>query len=84
MTTRRDRECRVLLERLSAYLDGDLSSASCAAIERHARSCRRCATVIADFRKATGLCRRIAATPLPAAVRTRARARVRKLLDDTR
>jgi anti-sigma factor RsiW len=69
-----------MLERLSAYLDGDLPAAACATIERHSRGCRRCAKVIADLRKTTGTCRKAAATPLPSAVRKRARARIQALL----
>jgi anti-sigma factor RsiW len=79
--TRADRPaCRMLLEQLSAYLDGDLSAAECATIKRHSQGCRRCADVIADFRKTTGVCRRAAAQPLPAAVKRRAQARIRALL----
>lgn len=72
--------CESLLAQISAYLDGDLGAATCEAIERHASSCDRCAVVIEDFRKATGLCRTAAETPLPDAVRALAQARVRALL----
>lgn len=72
--------CESLLEQISAYLDGDLGAATCEAIERHAASCGRCAVVIEDFRKATGLCRTAADAPLPDPVRALAQARVRALL----
>jgi anti-sigma factor RsiW len=72
--------CESLLAQISAYLDGDLGAATCEAIERHASSCDRCAVVIEDFRKATGLCRTAADAPLPDAVRSLAQARVRALL----
>lgn len=73
--------CRVLLERLSAYLDGDLPASECRSIAAHARTCARCSDVLADFRSATGLCRRAGARPLPPAVRQRAKDRVRRLLE---
>jgi len=72
--------CESLLEQISAYLDGDLGAATCEAIEHHASSCDRCAVVIEDFRKATGLCRTAADAPLPDTVRALAQARVRALL----
>jgi len=72
--------CASLLDQISAYLDGDLGAATCEAIERHASSCDRCAVVIEDFRKATGLCRTAADAPLPDTVRELAQARVKALL----
>lgn len=71
---------RSLLERLSAYLDGDLPPSECDLIARHARTCTRCAAVLADLKRTTGLCRRAAAKPLPASVRRLARARIRELV----
>ena len=82
MKSRATGECRILLERLSAYLDGDLSARACATIERHCRTCRRCAAAIADLRQTTGLCRRAARTPLPDAVRRRAQARLRLVIGE--
>jgi len=73
--------CEILVEQLSAYIDGDLAAAECATIEEHARSCQRCATVIRDLRDTVGLCHKAAKRPLPEAVKRRARARVRALLN---
>ena len=81
MRRRTTRPCRMLLERLSAYLDGDLAAPQCAAVDRHCRRCRRCARALADLRATVGLCREAAARPLPSAVRRRALAQVRALLD---
>jgi anti-sigma factor RsiW len=75
--------CASLLERISAYLDGDLNAADCAMVERHAATCATCAQVIADFRATTGLCRKAAEAPLPEAVRDKARARIAALLGKT-
>jgi anti-sigma factor RsiW len=73
--------CRLLLERLSAYIDGDLPAPACRRIERHARQCPRCSTVIDDLRRTTGLCRRAGEAPLPAPVRKLARERIRRLME---
>lgn len=72
--------CDRLLDQISAYLDGDLGAATCLAIEEHAATCPRCADVIAEFRRATGLCRKAADAPLPDTVRALAQARVKALL----
>jgi len=70
----------MLLERLSAYLDGDLPGSACRRIEAHAKACARCTAVLDDFRKTTGLCRKAGERPLPPAVRKTARDHVRRLL----
>ncbi len=72
--------CEGLLAQISAYLDGELSAATCEQIEHHAQSCAQCERVIADFRATTGICRTAADTPLPDAVRAKAQERVRELL----
>ena len=78
------RHCNLLVEQLSAFLDDDLSPTACTRIRRHARTCARCAAVIEDLQETAGLCRRVGRQPLPAAVRARARARIRGLLGASR
>jgi anti-sigma factor RsiW len=80
MTRTSSSSCRILLERLSAYLDGDLPASECRKIEAHADRCPRCTEVLDDFRKTTGLCRHAGERPLPPAVRKMAREHVRRLL----
>jgi anti-sigma factor RsiW len=75
-------ECRKLLERVSAYLDGDLGPMECRVIERHCSTCPSCAELIAGLRNAIGLCHQASGRPLPDGVRQRAKARIRKLLSD--
>jgi anti-sigma factor RsiW len=77
---RQPSQCRVLLERLSAYLDRDLPPRDCRRLDAHGRQCRRCARVLADLRQTTSLCRRAAGQPLPPSVRQAARDRIRRLL----
>jgi len=74
-------DCREVLAGISAYLDGDLDSTGCEAIERHCLDCPRCAEVVRGLRETVGLCRQAAAVPLPESVRKRARDGVRRLLD---
>jgi anti-sigma factor RsiW len=84
MTRGGTRSCDVLIERLSAYVDGDLGAAACDRIQAHARACPRCAVVIAGLRKTAGVCHRAGRAPLPAPVRARARQYIDALLGPTR
>ena len=83
MTRANETSCRVLLERLSAYLDDDLPAAACRRIEEHAKTCARCTHVLDDLRKTTGLCRSAGQRPVPPAVTKIAREQVRRLLRST-
>jgi anti-sigma factor RsiW len=74
-------DCKAILDNISAYLDGELDSTACEAIERHCRGCLTCAALVNGLRETVGLCRQAASVPLPAAVRQRARDSVRQLLD---
>ncbi len=76
-------DCRTVLAGISAYLDGELETTACEAIERHCQDCARCAALVKGLRDTVGLCQQAAAAPLPESVRQRARASVRRLLDDT-
>jgi anti-sigma factor RsiW len=75
-----NRECQDILAGISAYLDGDLESAACAAIEQHRQTCTRCAALVTGLTETVGLCRQAGTTPLPEDVRQRARDSVRRLL----
>ena len=73
-------QCGAMLAGISAYLDGDLDATACQAIELHCRACPRCAAVVDGLRETIGLCREAGKTPLPEAVRQRARASIERLL----
>ena len=83
MTTR-ELTCREVLAAVSDFLDGDLDADRCAAIERHCAGCPACAEVVGGLRSTVSLCRHAAQEALPDAVRARARAQVRRLLDADR
>jgi anti-sigma factor RsiW len=82
MTGTADNDCAAILANISAFLDGELDATECAVIEAHCAECQRCAPVVAGLRETIGLCRNVAAAPLPEAVRARARESVRRLLRD--
>ena len=73
--------CTAIFAHVSAYLDGELESTACDAIERHCEGCPTCAALVNGLRDTMGLCRQAASVPLPEAVRQRARDSVRRLLD---
>ena len=50
--------CLALFERLSGYVDAELTPRQCRAVERHCRDCERCQTVVASLRRTITLCRR--------------------------
>lgn len=75
-----ERDCAAILDKVSAYLDQELDSATCAVIDQHCSGCPACAELIAGLRQTVGLCRETGARPLPPGVRARARASIRKLL----
>ena len=84
MTEPLNTDCKAILAGISAYLDGELDTTACDAIERHCQACPRCAALVTGLRDTVGLCRQAATVPLPESVRQRARASVRRLLDDDR
>jgi anti-sigma factor RsiW len=81
MTASKTAGCKEILAGISAYLDGELGTAACDAIERHCQDCLSCAKVVEGLRETVGLCRQAGSVPLPEPVRQRARDRMRSLLD---
>jgi anti-sigma factor RsiW len=73
--------CNEVLAHISSYLDGELDTTACDAIERHCLACPSCAALVNGLRQTVGLCRQAATVPLPDTVRQRARESVRRLLD---
>jgi anti-sigma factor RsiW len=73
--------CRKVLLELSRALDGELGTAGCAAIEQHLTTCGSCARAAVALRSTIATCRSTGQLPsLPAAVRARARSRIKTLL----
>lgn len=84
MTDSSKPDCHTILAGISAYLDEELETTACDAIERHCHECPTCAAVVTGLRETVGLCRQAGSVPLPEPVRQRARASVRRLLDGDR
>jgi predicted anti-sigma-YlaC factor YlaD len=74
-----DAACREVFERLSEFLDGELTPADCAHIEEHIRDCAPCVAFLDSLksciRAAHGLgAGQTASRPLPADVQEKLRA----------
>ena len=78
------RTCKEVLANISSYLDGELDTTACDAIEQHCLTCPSCSAVVNGLRETIGLCRQAATVPLPDDIRRRARDSVRQLLDRQR
>ena len=76
----RTRICDMSAERVSAFLDGDLSAAECRKMAAHARTCAHCKRLATALRETVGECQTVGTAPLPPGLRKRALARVRLLL----
>jgi anti-sigma factor RsiW len=68
--------CRDLAAQICSYLDGDLSPANVAALERHLADCVCCTAFADSLRRAVLACRAAGQSTLPPAVRRRAKDRI--------
>ncbi len=57
--------CRELFERLSEYVDGELSQEICQEIRRHMEGCDPCVAFAKTLKKTADLCRRLPSQPIP-------------------
>ena len=85
MTTRRTApppaRCLALLNRLSRYIDDELTPRQRRVIDAHCRNCARCKRMIAGLQRTVSLYRRAGTfTAMPERTRARARARIARLL----
>ena len=80
MTTHHTPRCRRLVDRLSRFIDDDLNEKQRRAVREHLRRCPCCSDFVEDLRRTVALCRDARQTGLPAAMRARALAGVRRLL----
>jgi len=74
-----DASCREVFERLSEYLDGELTPADCAHIDGHIRDCPPCVAFLASLRSCIRashdvLAEQAASRPLPEDVREKLKA----------
>jgi RNA polymerase sigma-70 factor (ECF subfamily) len=66
--------CRELFERLSEYVDGELSQEICQEIRRHMDGCEPCVAFAKTLKKTVEMCRRLPSKPIPSEVATDLRA----------
>lgn len=76
-----DGDCRALLDQLFRYLDRELGAREQRDIEKHLAQCRCCGPFAESLRHTIAMCRDAGAPEVPAAVRRKARARVKALLE---
>lgn len=57
--------CRELFERLSEYVDGELSQEICEEVRRHMEGCEPCVAFAKTLKKTAELCRRLPSQPIP-------------------
>jgi anti-sigma factor RsiW len=80
MTRRPSSACRAYLERLSRYVDGELSSRAQRDTVLHLEHCPCCHDLVDSLRQTVTLCHAEGRRRLPPAVRARAKARIAELL----
>lgn len=69
--------CRQLFERLSEFLDGELSEDVCAHIRAHLSECAPCQTFFRTLEETVHLCQQLPSPPLPEEVRRDVQERLR-------
>ena len=57
--------CRELFERLSEYVDGELSQELCKEIRKHMDGCDPCVNFAKTLKTTADLCRRLPSPPIP-------------------
>jgi anti-sigma factor RsiW len=80
MTRRPSSACRAYLERLSLYVDGELSSNARQGTVLHLRHCPCCHDLVDSLKQTVMLCHAEGRRRLPPDVRARAKARIAQVL----
>ena len=57
--------CRELFERLSEFVDGELSQEICEEIRRHMQGCDPCVAFAKTLKTTAEMCRRLPSRPIP-------------------
>jgi len=84
MTRRLSSACRAYLERLSRYVDDELSGRARQGMVLHLRHCPCCHDLVDGLKRTVALCRAAGRRRLPVDVRVRAKARIARLLAQPR
>ncbi len=65
MEQQKEKVCREIKDKLSAYLDGELETALCAEIEQHLKGCDNCRVVVDTLNKTITLYRNYGQAAVP-------------------
>jgi RNA polymerase sigma-70 factor (ECF subfamily) len=76
----RSRMCPDVLLLFSRHLEGEISAAACAEMERHVERCRRCQEACASLQRTLALCRALPAPEVPGPVQESIREGLRTVL----
>ena len=71
-------ECKKNFERISEYLDGELSLNVCQQIEEHLKRCPECRACLDALKKTVDLCKKSAREEIPRDMRNRLRSKLRE------
>jgi RNA polymerase sigma-70 factor (ECF subfamily) len=76
----RSRLCPDVLRLFSRHLEGEISAAACAEMERHVQRCRRCREACASLQRTLALCRTLPAPRVPGPIQESIREGLRTVL----
>ena len=72
--------CVKILQRLSAYLDDELTADLCKEVRAHMGACPRCEVFLDSLRQTISLCRHLEASPLSASKKQQLRREIQKAI----
>jgi RNA polymerase sigma-70 factor (ECF subfamily) len=72
--------CLEMFEKLSEYIDGELDSATCNELERHAETCIPCKICLMTLKKTVSLCKSAKGEePVPATLSRKMKALIKEI-----
>ena len=72
--------CMKILQRLSAYLDDELTADVCQEVRAHMGACPKCEVFLDSLRQTISLCRHLEATPLSSSKKLQLRCEIQKAI----
>jgi anti-sigma factor RsiW len=72
--------CLKILQRLSAYLDDELTADVCKEVRAHMGACQKCEVFLDSLRQTISLCRHFEATPLSPSKKLQLRREIQKAI----
>jgi anti-sigma factor RsiW len=73
-------QCKRYFDKISEYLDGELSTDICEIIERHMQDCPECRDCIASLRKTIALCKKASGEEISEEAKKRLRSALQEAL----